>query len=178
MKKEGAKTKRVLVTSLVTATLGALIAINAVVLPGCNSTRTIDEAETPTDNPVPMSIQVTVYQSPGCNCCTKYVAYLKEEGLQVNVIYFKDGDSLREKYSVPQNLRSCHITIVEAYFVEGHMPVEVILKLLEEKPDIDGITLPGMPSGSPGMPSEMTEAFTIYALVDGKSSEFMTIDEY
>ena len=72
-------------------------------------------------------------------------------------------------------MEACHITVLEDYTAEGHIPVEAIEKLLTENPDIDGIVLPGMPDGSPGMPGQQTEDLVIYAIKDGKSSEFMTI---
>lgn len=71
---------------------------------------------------------------------------------------------------------SCHTAVIADYFVEGHIPIEAIEKLLEEKPGIDGIALPGMPTGSPGMPGQQTEAFKIYALSAGTASEFMTME--
>ncbi len=84
--------------------------------------------------------------------------------------------SIKRKYQIPQNMESCHTAVIAGYFVEGHMPIEAIEKLLEEKPDIDGIALPGMPTGSPGMPGQQTEAFKIYALSAGTASEFMTME--
>ncbi len=87
------------------------------------------------------------------------------------------GDSLREIFPVPAGMRSCHVNVIDGYFVEGHMPVETIIKLLKEKPAIDGIVLPGMPIGSPGMPGQQREAFIIYAVSNGEISEFMIIDE-
>jgi len=72
-------------------------------------------------------------------------------------------------------MQSCHTTEIGDYFVEGHVPIEAIDKLLAEKPDIDGITLPDMPAGSPGMPGVKREEFVIYSLKDGESSEFMRI---
>lgn len=83
--------------------------------------------------------------------------------------------SVREKYQIPKDMGSCHTTVIEDYFVEGHVPIEAIKKLLKEKPDIDGIALPEMPAGSPGMAGQKTEAFRIFALRDGKVSKFMTI---
>ena len=83
--------------------------------------------------------------------------------------------SIKEKYQIPDNMQSCHTTIIEDYFVEGHVPIEAIRKLLATKPDIDGIALPGMPSGSPGMSGIKTEAFKIYALSDGVVSKFLTL---
>ena len=161
---------------LATVTLGTLLAVTALVLPGCSATKAITEPEAPTYMPIPPSTPATVYQSPDCNCCTQHVAYLKSEGFQVEVVYVEDeGASIREKYSIPPNLWSCHTALIEDYFVEGHMPIEAIIKLLAEKPAIDGIVLPGMPSGSPGMPGPKTEEFIIYAISDDEVSEFLIL---
>ncbi len=109
---------------------------------------------------------------------------MKEQGFQVETIYTTEetytedvSSALTKKYQIPRNMESCHTAVIEDYFVEGHMPVEAIIKLLEEKPDIDGISLPGMRSGSPGMPGQQAGAFKIYALSDGTTSEFMVINE-
>ena len=76
----------------------------------------------------------------------------------------------------PTNLESCHTTIVEGYVIEGHIPVEVINKLLKEKPDIKGIAMPGMPSGSPGMPGQKRGEWIIHAMHhDGSTTEYMRI---
>ncbi len=123
------------------------------------------------------NVKATIIQPPSCNCCENYKAYLTEQGLAIETTYTWDMVSVREQYQIPENKTSCHTAVIDGYFVEGHVPVKAIKKLLDDKPGIDGISLPGMPSGSPGMPGEMTEAFTIYALSDGKSSEFMTIGE-
>ena len=166
------------VTRSTVAIVVTIATITVLVLSGCTSMETKTDVETSPDNPILTSIPVTVYQSPGCNCCSQHVAYLKREGFQVTVTYFDNGNYIREKYPVPMEMRSCHITVVGDYFVEGHMPVEAIFKLMEEKPAIDGIVLPGMPSGSPGMPSEQTETLVIYAISDGRISEFMHIGWY
>lgn len=100
---------------------------------------------------------------------------MTEQGLQVETNYVEDMTSITDKYLIPENMQSCHTAIIEGYFVEGHIPVEVIEKLLIEKPDIDGIALPGMPSGSPGMSGNMTESLQIYALSEGTAFEFVII---
>lgn len=179
MKKEGTKAKRMLALSLATVTLGVLIAINALVLPGCSSTKITNETETRTDKPAGNPNLVTVYKPSGCDCCSEHIAYLEDQGYEVEV-HIIDADeqaSLRKQYPLPTDMRSCHISVVQGYFVEGHMPVEAIEQLKEEKPDIDGIFLPGMPAGSPGMEGEQTEPFIIYAFSDGEISEYMTIGE-
>jgi hypothetical protein len=83
--------------------------------------------------------------------------------------------TVKQKYNIPLEMQSCHTTIIGEYFIEGHVPYEAINKLLKEQPNIDGIALPGMPIGTPGMPGEKDEPYVIYQLIDGKSSVFMTI---
>lgn len=73
---------------------------------------------------------------------------------------------------VPPSAMSCHTAIVDGYIVEGHVPVEAILDFLDQRPGIDGIALPGMPPGSPGMPGEKTAPFEILAFVDGVTTVF------
>ena len=83
--------------------------------------------------------------------------------------------TIKQKYSIPLEMQSCHTTIIDKYFIEGHVPLEAINKLLKERPDIDGLALPGMPIGTPGMPGDKEEPYVIYQLVDGNFSVFMTI---
>ena len=120
-------------------------------------------------------IKATVYKSPNCGCCVSHVAYLKRHGYDVEVKAVGDIDAVKEEHNIPYDKQSCHTTVVGDYFVEGHVPVEAITKLLEEKPDIDGIALPGMPVGSPGMGGLKSEEFVIYALKDGVASVFTTL---
>jgi len=102
---------------------------------------------------------------------------LQKNGFQVSVVYFEDDDSAMEITPVPAGMESCHITVLKNYTAEGHIPVNVIGELLSENPDIDGLVMPGMPAGSPGMPGPQTEDFVIYAIKDGVPTEFMTIDK-
>jgi len=120
---------------------------------------------------------VTMYKSPTCGCCGIYSRYMENDGnLKMTVVNTNDPSSISTKYGVPAQLRSCHTTIIGGYFVEGHVPIEAINKLLKEKPDIKGIAMPGMPSGSPGMPGAKTGDFVIYAVGrDGGISEFMVM---
>jgi hypothetical protein len=121
--------------------------------------------------------EITVYKSPSCGCCGLYADYFKGKGnKRVEVVNMQDISSVKKEYGVPSGLESCHITVVGNYFVEGHIPLEAIDKLLSEKPDIAGIAMPDMPSGSPGMPGRKYGDFVIYAVEhDGSYSEFMRI---
>ena len=120
--------------------------------------------------------KATIFKSESCGCCGLYASYIGKKGIDVEVVQTEDMDSIKEKYKIPAKMQSCHTTIIGDYFVEGHMPKEAIDKLLAEKPDIAGIAMPGMPSGSPGMPGSKRGPFIVYTVnKDGSTSEFMRI---
>ena len=92
-----------------------------------------------------------VWKNPTCQCCNEWIEYLKKHKFKVNSIN-SGNKSIREKYGYSEKLSSCHTAIIQGYIVEGHVPVEDILKLIEIKPkNVIGITVPNMPIGSPGM---------------------------
>lgn len=111
--------------------------------------------------------KVTLYKEPQCGCCEGYADYLRAHGFSVNTVPTHDLALLDEKYGIPTELQPCHISIIDGYVVGGHVPVEVVNRLLSEKPPITGITLPGMPPGSPGMNGQRTAPFTIYKITKG-----------
>ena len=119
--------------------------------------------------------KIEVFKTPSCGCCYGYVLFLEEENFAVKQTDMRSLHTVKKKYNIPLEMQSCHTSILGKYFIEGHVPLEAINKLLKEQPDIDGIALPGMPIGTPGMPGEKEEPFIIYQLVDGKFSVFMTI---
>ena len=118
---------------------------------------------------------VEVFKTPSCGCCYGYVLFLEDEKFEVKQTDMGSLHSIKQKYNIPVEMQSCHTTIMGKYFIEGHVPFEAVNKLLKEQPDIDGISLPGMPIGTPGMPGDKDEPYVIYQLKDGKSSVFMTI---
>ena len=118
---------------------------------------------------------VEVFKTPSCGCCYGYVLFLEEEKFEVKQTDMRSPHTIKQKYNIPLEMQSCHTTIMGKYFIEGHVPFEAVNKLLKEQPDIDGIALPGMPIGTPGMPGDKDEPYVIYQLKDGKSSVFMTI---
>ena len=118
---------------------------------------------------------VEVFKTPSCGCCYGYVLFLEKEKYKVKQSDMRSLHSIKQKYNIPIEMQSCHTTIMGKYFIEGHVPIEAINKLLKERPDIDGIALPGMPIGTPGMPGDKDEPYVIYQLTDGKFSVFMTI---
>lgn len=97
---------------------------------------------------------VTVYKTPTCGCCSKWVDHLRDSGFEVDV---KNRDSLvsvRAQYGVPDRLASCHTAHIGGYAVEGHVPATDIRRLLSQRPVAAGISVPGMTAGSPGMEVE------------------------
>lgn len=96
-------------------------------------------------------IVIEVYRSPSCGCCSKWIAHLKENQFDVKDHVTNDVQVIKDKYGVPEKMASCHTALVNGYVVEGHVPAADIKKLLKLKPAVIGISVPGMPSGTPGM---------------------------
>jgi hypothetical protein len=94
---------------------------------------------------------ITVYKSPTCGCCTKWIDHLDAHGFEVTTTDMPDVTPIKERLGVPPTLSSCHTAVVGGYVVEGHVPADVVKKMLTEQPDVTGIAVPGMPIGSPGM---------------------------
>ena len=94
---------------------------------------------------------VTVHKTPWCGCCAAWVDHLHDEGFEVIVKEEEDLTPIRSRLGVRDELMSCHTAEVDGYVVEGHVPAREIRRLLEEKPDVNGVSVPGMPQGSPGM---------------------------
>ena len=95
---------------------------------------------------------VEVFKTPSCGCCYGYVLFLEKKQFKVKQTDMRSLQTIKKKHNIPLEMQSCHTTILGKYFIEGHVPIEAINKLLKEQPDIDGIALPGMPIGTPGMP--------------------------
>ncbi len=113
-----------------------------------------------------------MYKNPQCGCCEGYAKYLRQNGFKVTVKETHNMSLISRENGVPEKLAGCHTMLIGGYVVEGHVPVSAINKLLKERPNIKGISLPGMPEGSPGMSGEKTEPFTIYEISD-KAKVFM-----
>ena len=109
-------------------------------------------------------IPVILYKNPSCTCCEAYADYLDENGFAVEVRPTNDLAEISRKAGIPADLEGCHTSFIGAYVVDGHVPAPTIRKLLDEMPAVVGITLPGMPPGSPGMGGEKTGPLTVYAI--------------
>ena len=95
--------------------------------------------------------KIVSYRSASCGCCKKWINHLRDNGLEVVDNIVEDVSVIKNQYQIPNNLRSCHSAQIANYTIEGHVPIESINKLFREKPSIEGIAVPGMPLGSPGM---------------------------
>jgi hypothetical protein len=131
-----------------------------------------------TAQPAPAAnLPVTVYKSPTCGCCAKWNDHMKAAGFAVTSNDLPDVAPLKNKHGVPLEARSCHTALVGGYVVEGHVPADVVKKLLRERPAIAGIAAPGMPVGSPGMemPDGRKDTYQIVAFDKaGKTSVYAT----
>lgn len=114
--------------------------------------------------------EVTVYKSPTCGCCTKWVEHLRANGFDVTGADVSDLTQVKDRYGVPSELAACHTAIVDGYVVEGHVPADVVQRLLKERPAVAGIAVPGMPVGSPGMEGRYREPYNVLTFDrDGKT---------
>ena len=151
--------------------LGAILATGALAAVGCSPSPTGNQegAESQPTKPSgasPQPVAMTVYRDPSCGCCEAWAEIARNAGYEVKLIDHPDMAAIKRQYGVPEQLLSCHTTVVGNYVVEGHVPLEDVESLLSEGPkDIRGIAVAGMPIGSPGMevPDGRTEPFQVMA---------------
>ena len=113
-----------------------------------------------------------LYKNPSCGCCAAWGQYLRENGFTVEIVNMDDLTPIKQEHGVPLEYEGCHTFVIGGYAIEGHVPVGAILKLLEEQPEIRAISLPGMPTGSPGMGGDKVGELTIYAIGEGEPSVY------
>ena len=116
--------------------------------------------------------EVTLYKNPQCGCCEAYADYLRDNGFTVTVTPTHDLVAMTREAGIPDDFQGCHLALIDGYVVSGHVPATTVNRLLNERPDIKGLTLPGMPMGSPGMSGTKTEALTIYTVGEDKPSVY------
>lgn len=105
--------------------------------------------------------EIVVYKDPSCGCCAKWVEHMREHGFTTSVRDVADLPRIKARYKVPRAFESCHTAVVQGYVVEGHVPADVVLKFLAEKPKVTGLAVPGMPIGSPGMEGSPKQAYEV-----------------
>ena len=119
------------------------------------------------------TVPITVYKSPTCRCCNKWVQHLEDNGFNVNTVNKFDMKSIKSQESVPRQLASCHTAVVGDYVIEGHVPAADIKRLLNEQPAIAGLSVLGMPMGSPGMEGARKDTYNVLTFTkNGDSTVF------
>lgn len=165
--------------SLRTKLFAAGLVATGLTLAGCAAATESDRSAT---SPPPdasrvqaaLANEVTVFRSPTCGCCGQWIEHAKAAGFTVKDEVTEDMGAIKQQYGIPENLTSCHTTVVGDYVVEGHIPAEDVQRLLIEKPDVAGIAVPGMPIGSPGMESgDYVEPYTVFSFAEsGETAPF------
>ncbi len=113
---------------------------------------------------------MTVYKSPTCGCCEKWIEHLVANGFAVEAHDVRDVHAVKRAKGVPAELASCHTGEIDGYVIEGHVPAADIKRLLEERPPVLGLAVPKMPIGSPGMEGPHPERYDVMAF-DGERAE-------
>ena len=121
--------------------------------------------------------EMTVYKSATCGCCNKWIQHMEDNGFNIKAIDVRDMDLVKQQYGIHRELASCHTAVVDGYVVEGHVPADDVKRLLNEKPEVLGLSVPGMPVGSPGM--EMGDRVDEYAVIAiDKNGEAQIFNQY
>lgn len=118
---------------------------------------------------------IVVHKTASCGCCHLWVDHVKQNGFEVIVRDVEDLGGIKARVGVPAGMGSCHTARVGGYFIEGHVPAADIQRLLAERPQAKGLTVPGMPLGSPGMEvsSGQMQPYDVHLVAhDGATSVF------
>lgn len=119
---------------------------------------------------------ITVYKTSTCGCCEAWVRHIREAGFEVTAHDVTDLGAVKRRHGIPRRLSSCHTALLGDYVIEGHVPAEVVKKLWAELPDVKGITVPGMPIGSPGMEGPNPQPYDVLTFDDaGNTAVFVSI---
>ncbi len=114
------------------------------------------------------SESLTIYKSPYCGCCSAWSDALETAGFQVTVHHTEDMDRVKQQVGISENMQSCHTALMEGYVLEGHVPLAAVQRLLAERPDVKGLSVPGMPAGSLGMgEADEDTNYTVFTLPKG-----------
>lgn len=121
--------------------------------------------------------EVVVYKSPTCGCCAAWVDHMRQAGFRVRAVDTGNLAATKAELGVDPALQSCHTAVVDGYVVEGHVPADVVRRLLRERPDVAGLAVPGMPVGSPGMEGPDPRPYDVLAFTeDGAARVFARED--
>lgn len=139
-----------------------------------NPSKYIQDKQTTLEAKVP---NINVYRSPDCSCCGGWIDHLKTHGFSVQDFPTPDIEAVKQRYKVPDNLTSCHTAIVNGYVIEGHVPANDIKRLLQERPNVSGLSVPQMPVGTPGMEiGDKFDPFTVFSFAP--KNKIMVFKDY
>lgn len=113
------------------------------------------------EQPAAQPRNMTVFKSPTCGCCTAWIEHVEKAGFKCTVRDFNDLSEVKKTFGIPRSLESCHTAQIGSYVVEGHVPADLIVKMLRERPVGRGLAVPGMPIGSPGMEGGTPERYSV-----------------
>ena len=116
-------------------------------------------------------LKISVYKSPTCGCCSKWVSHLQQNGFEVETTDLNDLRVIKSMSGIKPEQASCHTAKIGDYVIEGHVPAEDIKRLLSERPQARGLAVPGMPKGSPGMEHPNPEHYQVLLLRNDGTTE-------
>lgn len=123
----------------------------------------------------PSVTPMTVYASPACSCCGAWIRHVEAAGFRVTRESAPDVTPFKRKYAIPQDLWSCHTARVEGYTIEGHVPADLIQKLLDDRALVAGLAVAGMPNGAPGMEGARKDSYEVRAFTQAGDTNVYAI---
>lgn len=119
---------------------------------------------------------MVVYKDPNCGCCEEWADAMKAAGFSVTIEDVADLDAIKQRFAIAAPLQGCHTAIVAGYYLEGHVPLDAVTRLLAERPAIAGLAVPGMPMGSLGMGNDPRASYDVLAVAkDGSSRVYQEV---
>lgn len=113
---------------------------------------------------------ITVYKDPSCGCCSAWIEHVERAGFPAKTVIEPNINAVKTRLAVPPALWSCHTAELQGYILEGHVPALAIVRLLQARPPIRGLAVPGMPVGSPGMEIAAKEPETYEVVTFGSEA--------
>jgi hypothetical protein len=121
-------------------------------------------------------VKMTVYKDPNCGCCHEWSKAMASAGFSVDARDTDDLAAVKARLGVPADLEGCHTAVIEEYYLEGHVPLEAVQRLLQERPPVRGLAVPGMPSGSLGMGDDPQASYDVYAIPSGTGAPYVFME--
>lgn len=152
----------------------AILALAVLAPSACADADAAPQAEVRPDADLPTLL---VYKTPTCGCCNGWIEHMEAAGFTVDARDVRDVMSVKRDGGVPAQMSSCHTAVIDGYVVEGHVPAEQVKRLLDERPAVAGIAVPGMPIGSPGMEGPNPQPYQVLSFShDGQAAVYADVD--